>query len=65
MSKIQYISPVPDHVTRYTHKVNRWMAPPKPYHQTTAYEIFQNAVIILAFVGMLVTAVIIFKAQAV
>lgn len=62
MNRIQYVAPVPDHVTRYTHKANRWMTPPKPYRKTTAAEIIENAVTVLAICGLIVTAVFLLQA---
>lgn len=52
---------VPDHVTRYNHKQNRWMTPPKPYHRTTAAEIAECIILMVAFAVMITVGVMLLQ----
>ena len=62
MSSIRYVAPVPDHVTRYTHKQNRWMTPPKPYRQSSAGEVVERLILGGAFSVLIVVAVMLLQA---
>lgn len=52
---------MPDHVTRYNHKVNRWMPSPTVQRSTDAMEIVAGVLCAVALATALAVAVMILK----
>lgn len=63
MSRASYSGNYPDHVTRYNHKPNRWMAPMRPRSSICWADIATGAFLGFCLSGALVALVMMLEAM--